>query len=654
MAEFPRITYHAAGRTFDRLFKEGSLAETKDVVRSKLGIGADVGLALAQLRDNKRIDLDDDGDFEAFKSVLRSTSHVNVVVSVDGDEPTQIGAAGFDPALAPQASKKRTKKRQNSVSSVASAVPVRLRTPGSESRPSDTESEDSEPRRKKRKVAFEGTTVVPLRAEAAPVTSSSRDANTHTKVPATVKESKKAKDAESAKRPASRGDADVPTAKAAKHKRKKSQTESIPDVTPEPSTPAPSRPASAGIPIAIPGQPLALPTPAHIPQRPAPPVNPAPAPDAQPQERKKKRKRTATPDVVEHIASKKASGDAELKKKKKKSDKNTIEATLDPALPAPVASSPLDTPSRPLKKAKRAKNKDSVSGEAEASAQVEEKRKKSEEEERRKEKERKKKEKKAKLKGLAATPEESGPTSVAAPSKPTAAENVVEVEKAEKDQRSKAVEAAVKSIRKNASVANRSPVAASADAVKDLEKAKAKRRKSQAPSAEQDATSKAAEIPEPATARAEVEAAPAKAKRRKSTVLEAETPAPTASIAAEDSNPQPAPETCKNDAESAKDAKGRRKSKAATIAKQTDEVPAAADVNSGSVHQAPNGDAPPVKAKKAGRKSSAVEADKSVHELPASATAPNDTQEPTAELKAKPKPRKSSAGRINVHSLNLR
>ncbi|TFY61387.1 hypothetical protein EVG20_g7077, partial [Dentipellis fragilis] len=662
MAEFPRITYHAAGRTFDRLFKEKSLADTKDVVRSKLGIGADVGLALAQLRDNRRIDLDDDGDFEAFKAVLRSTSHVNVVVSVEGEaSPNQNGAAAaFDAALAPhvsipsseyqlsrdlpsldQTSKKKSKKRQNSVSSVASAVPARLRTPGSESRPSDTESEESEPRRKKRKVAFDGTTVVPLRIEAAPVASASRDVNIRAKAPVSKKESKKTKDVEPAKQPTVHEGADAPIAKVTKHKQKKLQNESIPDVTPEPPTTVASRPASAGIPIAIPGQPLPPPPPAHIPQRPAPPANSSPAPDAQPaeRERKRKRKRTATPDLSEPAApSKKTSKDADLKKKKKP-EKRATEATLDSSLPAPVASSPLETPPRPLKKAKRTKDKDSVSGEAGTSARDDEKKKKVKEE-RKKEKEQKKKEKekKSSSKGVTVDSEDGAPVSGPVPSRSAVAENVAEVNKAEKHPMSKAVEAAVKAIGESAPVANRNPIAASADADRNLEKAKAKRRKSQAPSAKQNGAQKDTETPAPTAALADVEATPAKAKRRKSTVPEAEIAAPTASTAAKDADSRLdlAPGTRKYVAEPAKATKSGRKSKAA-------EVPAAEDVNPEPAREALNGDAQPVKAKKAGRKSSAVETEKSRHEAPVSATAPSDEQEDDAEPKSKAKPRKSSA-----------
>ncbi|KAH9040783.1 hypothetical protein EDB85DRAFT_74964 [Lactarius pseudohatsudake] len=57
--EYPRITYQTEGRTFDRLFKERSLHAAKVVVRKKLGLGHDAPIELAQLRDGKKIDLED-------------------------------------------------------------------------------------------------------------------------------------------------------------------------------------------------------------------------------------------------------------------------------------------------------------------------------------------------------------------------------------------------------------------------------------------------------------------------------------------------------------------------------------------------------------------------------------------------------------------
>jgi ArsR family metal-binding transcriptional regulator len=81
MTEYPRITYHAregpstvsskvqnftiyqTGFVLSPfiLNEEQSLDETKNVVRKKLGLGHDDAVELAQLRDGKRIDLEDGG-----------------------------------------------------------------------------------------------------------------------------------------------------------------------------------------------------------------------------------------------------------------------------------------------------------------------------------------------------------------------------------------------------------------------------------------------------------------------------------------------------------------------------------------------------------------------------------------------------------------
>ena len=115
--DYPRITYHASGRTFDRLFKgnvvsyrvytchlihhgvEESLKEMKEIARTKLGIPPNAVIVLEQIRDGQPIDLEDgeahhprqhvvltlgyaDDDFDAFYSVAHSTSIANVRVSI--------------------------------------------------------------------------------------------------------------------------------------------------------------------------------------------------------------------------------------------------------------------------------------------------------------------------------------------------------------------------------------------------------------------------------------------------------------------------------------------------------------------------------------------------------------------------------------------
>ncbi|KIM40230.1 hypothetical protein M413DRAFT_446399 [Hebeloma cylindrosporum] len=87
--ELPRITYAAASRTFDRLFKEDSLDGMKDVVRKKLGLSPSTPVHLAQIRDGKSVDLEDADDFEAFQSSAFSalTTKVQVVLG-EGSTPT--------------------------------------------------------------------------------------------------------------------------------------------------------------------------------------------------------------------------------------------------------------------------------------------------------------------------------------------------------------------------------------------------------------------------------------------------------------------------------------------------------------------------------------------------------------------------------------
>ncbi|KAI0268707.1 hypothetical protein BC834DRAFT_866830 [Gloeopeniophorella convolvens] len=92
MSVYPRVTYQTSGRTFDRLFKEASLEETKNVVRKKLNLSPGAEIELSQLRDGKRIDLEDEDDFEAFRALARSSLHATVEVTVpdtqDAPNPT--------------------------------------------------------------------------------------------------------------------------------------------------------------------------------------------------------------------------------------------------------------------------------------------------------------------------------------------------------------------------------------------------------------------------------------------------------------------------------------------------------------------------------------------------------------------------------------
>ncbi|KAF5380539.1 hypothetical protein D9615_004537 [Tricholomella constricta] len=106
-ADYPRISYHTSTRTFDRLFKEESLAEMKEVARRKLGLSSTTPISFVQLREDKTVDLEDDDDFDAFYSLAHSTNLVNVRVSTGslGNEP--IAEAPMAPTI------KRTKKLIN-------------------------------------------------------------------------------------------------------------------------------------------------------------------------------------------------------------------------------------------------------------------------------------------------------------------------------------------------------------------------------------------------------------------------------------------------------------------------------------------------------------------------------------------------------------
>ncbi|PFH50889.1 hypothetical protein AMATHDRAFT_60216 [Amanita thiersii Skay4041] len=85
--DHPRITFHALGRTFDRLFKESSLNDLKQTVRKKLGLPPDSRVDLVQIRAGKIIDLEDEDDFDAFYTVAFSQRLATVRVTLaDTDE----------------------------------------------------------------------------------------------------------------------------------------------------------------------------------------------------------------------------------------------------------------------------------------------------------------------------------------------------------------------------------------------------------------------------------------------------------------------------------------------------------------------------------------------------------------------------------------
>ncbi|KAF7983298.1 hypothetical protein HWV62_22965 [Athelia sp. TMB] len=85
VASSPRITYHANGRTFDRLFHEVSLEESKALVRKKLRLPPTAVIQLEQIRDGKLIDLEDDDDFAAFRARAHDVLSLEVKVTLGSE-----------------------------------------------------------------------------------------------------------------------------------------------------------------------------------------------------------------------------------------------------------------------------------------------------------------------------------------------------------------------------------------------------------------------------------------------------------------------------------------------------------------------------------------------------------------------------------------
>ncbi|KIL68828.1 hypothetical protein M378DRAFT_157961 [Amanita muscaria Koide BX008] len=104
--DYPRITFHAQDRTFDRLLKESSLSELKKTVRTKLGLKSGSAIQLAQLRDWKSIDLEDEDDFDAFHSVAHEQRLVAVKVTLADNLSAEV------PALEERPRKKHKRKHE--------------------------------------------------------------------------------------------------------------------------------------------------------------------------------------------------------------------------------------------------------------------------------------------------------------------------------------------------------------------------------------------------------------------------------------------------------------------------------------------------------------------------------------------------------------
>ncbi|KAI0311959.1 hypothetical protein OF83DRAFT_1177085 [Amylostereum chailletii] len=293
----PRVTYHAEGRTFDRLFKEASLKETRDVVRRKLGLPSATAVELSQLREGKKIDLEDDDDFDAFRALARSRSHAEVLVTIKdaasvSESPTRDGQAESSrkrgrspsPPPAPPAAKpvssKGKKKAQLPETSVTPETPV--------------------PEKKKRKVMFDAS------ADAGSLRTSEKGGK-----PSEVEKPKQKKDkaAQSSSIQPVASDADLAGASSStgvvvnpKKKRKKKEPKDVPPVA------GPSRLPD------VPSPKVAFPQTSQSSD--ALPVTPAKV--------DKKRKRTAS----ETIVTESDAVEARPKKKKKKGKKAETAPTL--------------------------------------------------------------------------------------------------------------------------------------------------------------------------------------------------------------------------------------------------------------------------------------------------------------------------------------
>ncbi|KIK98339.1 hypothetical protein PAXRUDRAFT_694919 [Paxillus rubicundulus Ve08.2h10] len=133
--DLPRITYHAEQRTFDRLFKEQSLEETKDVVRRKLGLASGCIVKLQQIRGANFIDLEDgkstkaqregaeirwfvaDDDFDAFRALVRYSTTVDVQVTVEDSPGSLAGPSQVSEKPSPKLLEKEKRPKSSQKSS---------------------------------------------------------------------------------------------------------------------------------------------------------------------------------------------------------------------------------------------------------------------------------------------------------------------------------------------------------------------------------------------------------------------------------------------------------------------------------------------------------------------------------------------------------
>ncbi|PVG01259.1 hypothetical protein CPB86DRAFT_123856 [Serendipita vermifera] len=114
----PRITYRTPLKTFERIFKESSLNETKHVVKQKLGLGEKTEIHLTQIRGTESIVLEDEDDFQALCVTLQSDPLVMVQVTIadQGQEDVENDIQG------PPPKKKRTNPSEQSISQWATST----------------------------------------------------------------------------------------------------------------------------------------------------------------------------------------------------------------------------------------------------------------------------------------------------------------------------------------------------------------------------------------------------------------------------------------------------------------------------------------------------------------------------------------------------
>ncbi|KAF7782649.1 hypothetical protein Agabi119p4_2025 [Agaricus bisporus var. burnettii] len=123
----PRITFHAPGRVFDRLFREDSLTQLQEVVRKKLGLQPGALVKLAQIRGTADVDLEDEDDFDAFYNAVHSAFIASVRVTIQSDAVAK-NAKKDESAAAPARKKRKLTTSQASAtlppSSPTEATPI--------------------------------------------------------------------------------------------------------------------------------------------------------------------------------------------------------------------------------------------------------------------------------------------------------------------------------------------------------------------------------------------------------------------------------------------------------------------------------------------------------------------------------------------------